>query len=214
MPALNNITIKRSFKVTNLSEFFKTIIYHILYHSFIIIYNYLSINYLDSSIEIFPDGTYQFEYIKNNIQICQNITYISLLICLLISPTLKLFKISENKFKYDYKLFISLTFIFIKYFYALFDIAVYDREWLKNKESNHLSDTLGTRYTLFIECPYVFVCALIISIALGFVFLTIIYLLLKIFDYICYLTNLINDWAKNITFSYVEYTINDSLEEV
>lgn len=204
--------LKRSIKVTNLSEFIiknKIIVYYILYHIFVFNFNNNNLNYLKYLIDIFPDGSYQFTYIQNNLSACQIITIISLLLCILLPIINPFINKSFTQKEIDYYRFIVVVvFYIIKNIYSIIDLYYYDRDWLANTENNYISDALDFKYRFYIEMPYLMGLSIIIPSIFGII----------IFEYIIpnilYIIYLLNEYAKKITCTYIEYKIETKLEEV
>ncbi len=211
--------LKRSIKVTNLSDFIiqnNIILYYILYHIFVFNFNNNNFNYLQYLIDIFPDGSYQFTYIQNNLSACQLITVISLLLCILL-PIINPFvnKSFTQKEINNYRFIVVVLFYTIKNIYSIIDLYYYDRDWLSNTENNYISDALDFKYRFYIELPYLMGLSIIIPSIIGiFIYLFGIIILEYIIPNILYIINLLDEYAKKITCTYIEYKIETKLEEV
>jgi hypothetical protein len=215
------MNLKRALKVVTLYELIesnKTVICYILYHSLIIFMNYISCKHLDKFKEEFPDGYYQFSLIHNNINTCQLFTVWSLLV-IIFSPIIQKLKKSIDTEKINkIRIAICISFVIIKYTYAIYEYNVYDREWLQNTRETHISDVFSSTSYNIIEFQYVIGMILTgatIYTAVATIILTSIlvgiyslYLLIK------FLLETFNEWAKTVSCSYVEYSIETSVEEV
>jgi hypothetical protein len=171
------------------------VIFATLHHIIILAFNYYSIEYLDKLIIDFPEYYKQFEEIQFNMEICQMITIFT---AFSLYFKINIFVYNSNQIRFGIMCISGI----VKVIYTLFQLYHYS----DNHNNYRNKPALGLMY-LIIELSYLFRILFIIMFC-------VIPLLIYSSIYLDKIFNYLQNWAKKYTFTYVEQTIVEKVDDV
>jgi len=196
--------LKTTVKVISLYDLIKNnifIIFTILHHIIILIFNQYAIEYTDHLKLDFPEKQKEFEEIHINLEFCQAITLFTLIILYLAPHFTYIFNKTKVTLRQIRFVIMTISFL-IKMIFTLDQLYHnYDNEFYKT--INYEKD----KFIIIIDLSYMLRIMSLAIIIIILLLISIIYFVEKIIPHL-------NNFAKNYKLTYIEHKLVEEKDDV
>ena len=196
--------LKTTVKVISLYDLIKNnifIIFTILHHIIILIFNQYAIEYTDHLKLDFPEKQKEFEEIHINLEFCQVITLFTLIILYLAPHFTYIFNNTKLTLRQIRFVIMTISFL-IKMIFTLDQLYHnYDNEFYKT--INYEKD----KFIIIIDLSYMLRIMSLAIIIIILLLISIIYFVEKIIPHL-------NNFAKNYKLTYIEHKLVEEKDDV